>query len=369
MTDLAEICRTAAGPYLTRFADRMLPSHQRTLWAITACRTPALGGQLYECECGVNRPVYFSCRNRHCPKCQGGVAQAWLEKQRAFLLPTGYALATCTLPSELRNIARSEQRRVYSILIREAAHALLDVTAKRGFIGGEVPIMAVLHTWSRALIFHPHVHMLFSVGGLDLDKETWLKPSKRRYVLPSFALAKRFRERMERAFAREGLGETVPKQVWKKRWVAHVKKVGSGEKALLYLSRYVYRTAISDDRIETFDGSLVGFRWTDSQSGKTRHERLKVEEFLRRFLQHVLPRGFVRVRYYGLWAPRRRKDLAFARELLIRHATACGSTPPQVCKDPIDRSPPRSELRCPACGRVYRDPPTRIPRTRGPPWR
>lgn len=367
MTNLAEICRTAAGPYLARFGDRVLPSHQRAMRAITDCRTSALGGQLYQCECGVNRPVYHSCRNRHCPKCQGGVAQGWLEKQRGFLLPTGYALATCTLPSELRNIARSEQRKVYSILMREAAHALLDVTAKKDFIGGEVPIMAVLHTWSRAMIFHPHVHMLFCVGGLDVRDRTWMKPAKRRYVLPSFALAKTFRERVKSAFVKAGLADQIPEGVWKRRWVAHVKKVGSGEKALLYLSRYVYRTAVSDERIESFDGHRVTFRWTDSRNGETRHDCLAVEEFLRRFLQHVLPRGFVRVRYYGLWAPRRRKDLAFARELLSRHAVACGSSALRGQATPTDHSRPFPDLRCPACGRVYRHPPTKIPRTRGPP--
>ena len=367
MTDLAEICRTAAGPYLARFGDRVLPSHRWAMRAITDCRTSALGGQLYQCECGVNRPVYHSCRNRHCPKCQGGVAQGWLEKQRELLLPTGYALATCTLPSELRNIARSEQRKVYSILMYEAAHALLDVTAKKDFIGGEVPIMAVLHTWSRAMIFHPHVHMLFSVGGLDVKGRTWMKPAKRRYVLPSFALAKRFRERTKASFSKAGLLDRVPERVWKRRWVAHVKKVGSGEKALLYLSRYVYRTAISDERIESFDGHHVGFRWTDSRSGEIRHECLAVEEFLRRFLQHVLPRGFVRVRYYGLWALRRRKHLALAGALLCQHAAACRSSSLQVKNAGVDHSRQIPSLRCPACGRVYQKPPMKIPRTRGPP--
>jgi len=367
VTDLAEICRTAAGSYLARFGDRVLPSHRRAMRAITDCRTPALGGQLYECECGVNRPVYHSCRNRHCPKCQGGVAHQWLEKQRGLLLPTGYALATCTLPSELRNIARSEQRKVYSILMQEAAHALLDVTSKKALIGGEVPIMAVLHTWSRAMVFHPHVHMLFSVGGLDVKQRTWMKPARRGYVLPSFALAKRFRERVKAAFAKAGLLDRVPERVWKKRWVAHVKKVGSGEKALLYLSRYVYRTAISDERIESFDGYYVGFRWTDSRNGKTRHESLAVEEFLRRFLQHVLPLRFVRVRYYGLWAPNRRKDLALAHRLLTRHTTACGFSLTRIQDAPANHSRPPPEFRCPACGRVYQKPPRNIPRTRGPP--
>lgn len=194
-----------------------------------------------------------------------------------------------------------------------------------------------------------------------------MKPAKRRYVLPSFALAKRFRERMKTAFAKAGLADQIPEGVWKRRWVAHVKRVGSGEKALLYLSRYVYRTAISDARIESFDGHHVTFRWTDSRSGETRHECLAVEEFLRRFLQHVLTRGFVRVRYYGLWAPRRRKDLALAGDLLNRHATACGSSILQVQATPPDHSGPIPDLRCPACGRVYRSPPMKIPRTRGPP--
>ena len=365
MVELAEIFRDAGAGYLQRFGDRMLPSHKRVLSNIVACRTSALGGEMYFCpRCELERSVYHSCRDRHCPKCQGQEAERWLEKQRKLLLPCEYGFATCTLPAELRKIARSNQRIVYSILLRSAALALLEVASDRHFVGGLTGVMAVLHTWTRAMIYHPHVHMLFPIGGLGEESMSWVKPRHPRYILPDYALAKVFRENVERAFRDAGLYEKVLREVWaSKRWVAHIKRVGSGEKALLYLSRYVFRIAISNERILGYDGHRVTFKAKD-QEGNIAPVTLGVEEFIRRFLQHVLPKGFVKVRYFGLWASACRAKLAIARRILDDHHTAIGKKPPRTTPP---GSVPRPAPRCPKCGCEYDRSPVTIPRSREPP--
>ena len=364
MPELAEIFRDAGSAYVRRFGDRLLPSHKRVLRDVVACRTPALGGQMYFCHrCDIEHSVYFSCRNRHCPKCQAGDAERWLERQRGILLPCEYGFATCTLPAELREIARSHQRVVYSILMLCAAQALLEMVGDRRFVGGLTGIMAVLHTWTRAMIEHPHVHMLFPVGGLGENGDSWVKPRKRAYILPGYGLAKVFRERVEVAFRKAGLYDLVPRKVWRKRWVAHVKRVGSGEQALLYLSRYVFRIAITNRRILSYDGHRVTFLAKD-RSGNPSPVTLQVEEFIRRFLQHVLPRNFVKVRYFGLWASACRAKLTAAKQILEDHNAAVGRRPPgRQSSEPA----PRPRPRCPNCGAPYENPPERIPRARAPP--
>ncbi len=367
MPELADVVRSAGQAYLARFGDRLLPSHRRVLRDLADCRTAVLGGRLFSCDCGASHPVYHSCRNRHCPKCQGGDAERWLERQRELLLPTGYGLATCTLPAELRAVARSHQRVVYAIILQEAARALLDVVANPAYVGGLGAVMAVLHTWTRALLFHPHVHLLFPAGALAPGGASWRKPRKRSFIAPGHALGKRFRERVEVAFKKAGLHHLVPAAVWRKRWVANVKQVGAGEQALLYLSRYVFRVAISNDRIERLDGSGVTYRWTDSATGATRRTTLAAVDFLARFLQHVLPRGFKKVRYFGLWAPAHRAELAVARAILGHHpANAATAARPE--HEPND-APGSSAVTwvCRACGCVSSNPPREIPRSREPP--
>jgi len=365
VTELADVFRDAGPAYVQRFGDRLLPSHRRVLRDIVDCRTPVLGGCMYLCQhCGHPHAVYHSCRNRHCPKCQGDRAEAWLTRQRDLLLPCEYALATCTLPAGLREVARSHQRTVYSILMAEAAHALLELAENRLLIGGLTGVMAVLHTWTRALIFHPHVHMLFPVGGLA-NGDAWIKPRKRTYILPGYGLARRFRERVEIAFRKTGLYHLVPRRVWRQRWVANVKRVGTGETALLYLSRYVFRVAISNRRILAFDGHRVTFS-ARNRDGTTALHTLDAHELVRRFLLHVLPRGFVKVRYYGLWALTNREKLAVARGILEHHLGAIGKPPRPRPVDVPDATFIRP-FRCPHCGTPYRDPPREIPRSRAPP--
>jgi hypothetical protein len=363
MTELAQIVRDAGPAYTQRFGDHLLPSHRRVLRDLAWCRTPALGGQLYCCpRCSHEHVVYHSCRNRHCPKCQGADAEKWLDKQRKLLLPCDYGLATCTVPAGLREVARSHQLTVYSILMKSAAHALLQVSAQGRFIGGKTGVMAVLHTWTRAMVYHPHVHMLFPVGGLGDDGACWIRPRSPRYILPSYALAKVFRERVERAFRAAGLYDLVPRQVWRRRWVAHVKPVGGGERALLYLSRYVFRIALTNRRTVAYDGRHVTFL-AKNQRGHEGPVTLDVEEFIRRFLQHVLPLHFVKVRYYGLWAPACRARLEAARLILEHHREAIGRTPRPARTVDIAPAWPR----CPRCGASYLHPATPIPQSRPPP--
>jgi hypothetical protein len=359
VVELADIFRDAGPAYLQRFGDRMLPSHRRVLHDIVSCRTAALGGQLYLCPgCGDEQSVYFSCRDRHCPKCQGHEAEKWLEKQRKLLLPCSYGFATFTVPAGLREVARSHQLIVYPILIRAAAKAILEVAGDRRFVGGLTGVMAVLHTCTRTMIFHPHVHIVFPVGGLGEDGDSWVKPRTRNYILPSYAVSKIFREGVEREFRREGLYDLVPKGVWCRPWRTKMKLVGTGEKVLLYLSRYLFRVAISNQRILAYDGARVTFK------AKQETVTLGVEEFIRRFLQHVLPKGFVKVRYYGLWASACRPKLEKARRILNDHHAAIGKRPPRTA---TAESVPRPVPRCPRCGCEYDRSPVTIPRSREPP--
>ncbi len=364
MVELADIFRDAGPAYLQRFGDRMLPSHKRVLRNIVACRTPALGGQLYLCpRCGDEDGVYHSCRDRHCPKCQGNKAEKWLEKQRKLLLPCSYGFATCSLPAGLREVARSHQRTVYPILMRAAARAVLKLSGDRRFVGGLTGVMAVLHTWTWLLTYHLHVHMVFPVGGLGEDGSSWIKPRKRNYILPSFGVSKIFREEVERAFRKAGLYELVPKRAWCQPWRTKMMHVGTGEKVLLYLSRYVFRVAISNERILAFDDGRVTFRGKDLRGRKT-PVTLGAGEFIRRFLQHVLPKGFVKVRYFGLWASACREKLETARRILNDHHAAIGKKPPRT---PSPETVPRPTPRCPKCGCPYDRLPVTIPRSREPP--
>lgn len=359
MVELADIFRDAGPAYLQRFGDRMLPSHKRVLRNIIACRTPALGGEMYFClRCVLEHSVYHSCRDRHCPKCQGHEAERWLEKQRKMLLPCNYGFATFTVPAGLREATRSHQLVTYPILIRAAARAVLEVAGDRRFVGGLTGVMAVLHTCTRTMIFHPHVHIVFPVGGLGKDGSSWIKPRKRRYILPSYAVSKIFREEVERGFRREGLYDLVSKKTWCRPWRTKMMLVGTGEKVLLYLSRYLFRVAISNERILAYDGARVTFK------AKAAQVTLDVEEFIRRFLQHVLPKGFVKVRYYGLWASACREKLGKARRILEDHHAAIGKKPPPTATaETVSRPTPR----CPKCGGAYENPPVAIPRARGPP--
>ena len=267
MPRLADIVRRVGHSYLACFGDRVLPSHRQAIRDIGDCRTPDMGGHVEECDaCDHRGYFYHSCRNRHCPTCQGDRVQRWINRHLRLLLPCPYYLITVTVPAQLRPVARSNQRTVYDILIRETARAVLDLCADPSWIGSRAAILAVLHTWSRALVFHPHVHLLVTAGGLALDGANWRKSTDPRFLLPGRVLQARLRTRIRAALRDAGLLPRVPSRVWS---VAQVKRLRCGEPALRYLARYLFRVAIADSSIEHADDHHVTFRYVQVRCHKT----------------------------------------------------------------------------------------------------
>lgn len=352
--ELADIFRQYGPAYRAHFADRLLPSHRRVMRAVEQCRTEALGGQVYACgQCDQVQYRYHSCRNRHCPKCQTLQGQHWLEKQRELLLPVPYFLLTFTLPAELRPLARQHQKLFYTTLFRASASATQQLARDPRFVGGQIGMVGVLHTWTRALNFHPHVHYLVPGGGLAADGLTWL-PARRNFFLPVKALSRLFRAHFQKALAKMTDAPVLPESVWAQDWVVHCKPVGSGQTALKYLAPYIFRVALSNRRLVKMDTArdLVTFRYTQAKTGQTKFCTLPAEQFIHRFLQHVLPRGFVKVRYYGLFGRRCGARLAALQEQL-RQAQPTPDLPteaaPGAATPLAARTLPRP-LQCPKCG-------------------
>jgi len=355
VVELAEIVRQAGEAYLRAFGARMLPSHTRALEDILACRTPALGGSLFACDedCGHLEFAYHSCGNRHCPQCHRDRTRLWLAGVLERLPPCPYYFVTFTLPAELRPLARSHQKLVYDLLMREAAAALQHLADDPRWVGGTLGILAVLHTWARDLSYHPHVHLLVTAGGLTPDDAAWRKPAHARFLVPGYALSKIFRGRLRDALARAELLDGLDPALFKKPWTVHLQHAGDGHHAAEYLSRYVHRVALTNERIESFDGERVTFRYVDSRSHETRHLTLPVQAFLARFLQHVLPKGFPKVRSYGLLAPRATARRERARELLALDpalALRGGDVP---TRQPAAAETAKRPRPCPACGRGH----------------
>ena len=321
MLELADIFRDAGPRYLEAHAARMLASHRRAMHDIIACRTSALGGSLYRCDdCAALDYAYHSCRNRHCPTCQEERAQQWLVRTRARLLPCDHYLLTFTLPQPLRAVARAHQMVVYAALLREAAATVQTLADDRTWVGGTPGILAVLHTWSRTMEYHPHAHLLVTAGGLSPDGAAWVTPAHPRFLMPGYARSAIFRATMRDAFGRAELPGAIDPAVWTRPWTVHVQQIGSGEHATRSLARYVYHVALTNHRLESFAHGRVTFRYPHARTHETTRVTLPVDTFVARFLQHVLPRGFTKVRSYGLLSPTGRTDLERARHLLTLHA-------------------------------------------------
>lgn len=321
------------------------------MWAIENCRTKSLGGQVYSCpSCGETHFTYHSCRNRHCPKCQHERTEEWLTVQRELLLPVPYFMLTFTLPEELRILVRQNQKLFYHLLFQASAEATQQLAHDPRFIGGQIGMVGVLHTWTRNLIFHPHVHYLVPSGGWKDGH--WL-PSHADFFLPVKALSKLFRAHFQSLLRKSPLFAKVPIQVWSKDWVVHSLPVGDGQAALKYLAPYIYRIAISNRRLIQFidmggmETSQVTFQYRASDTGQIKLCTLSAEQFLQRFLQHVLPKGFVKVRYFGFLAHNRRKVLA-ALQYLLAKEDALTTPDPQLESDSGTPASPR--FLCPACG-------------------
>jgi hypothetical protein len=348
MITLGEIFRRYGLQYRAHFGHHMSSDQHAAMRAIEACRTEALGGHVYSCPaCRTTRYSYHSCRNRHCPTCQQDASQTWLARQQDLLLPVPHFLVTFTLPSGLRAVAREHPRTIYSLLFRASAAALQQLAQDPRFLGGQIGMLGVLQTWTRDLHYHPHVHYLVPALALAPDEQTWIV-GRRSFLVHVRPLARLFRAKFRAALRQTGLYREVSSETWAQPWVVDCRGVGSGQAALKYLAPYIFRVALSNNRIERVTDDQVTFRYTEAATGRTKHCTLPVDTFIRRFLQHVLPKGFVKVRYYGLLRVSNRGVLAQARAVLAPPAaveTAPASAPP-----PLDEPATPTVLRCPACG-------------------
>ena len=344
MIPLAEVLRRHWPAYARKFRARLLPSHRRAVAALLSCRTPALGGQLFRCDCGREQYAYHSCNHRACPRCGHADATEWLQRQRRKLLPVPYHLVTFTVPAQLRQVIRSHQKILYPMLLRESARALQDVAREHKNLRAEIGLLAVLQTWTRDLRYHPHVHCVVPAGGLSENRLRWVRPKDPDYFLPQAALAARLRARLQHALqqAHPQLLIQIPRAAWSLAWVADVQKVGTGEPALKYLAAYVYRTAFSAERILRDDGQAITFTYREGQSGQTRAVTLAPEAFLHRFLQHVLPTGLQRVRHFGFLAAAAK--VRWQRILALLDIRLPALAPPAPLPPPL----------CPACQKPMR---------------
>ena len=340
MLEVAEIFRLHGPEYRARFGARMLPSHLRAMQDIETCRTASLGGQLYYCaHCDEQRYSYHSCKNRHCPKCQNEQANQWLQEQQSLLLPTQYFLVTFTLPEELRAIARSQQKTIYNLLFRASAQALQQLAQDPRFVGGNLGMVGVLHTWTRQLLYHPHVHYIVTGGGLS-DAGRWLS-SRKDFLVHVKPLSVIFRAKFRDELKKIQLFAQVQARAWQKDWIVHSEPVGSGALAFKYLAPYIFRVAISNNRLCKLENGNVTFSYKESASEQLKHCTVTAAEFIRRFLQHVLPHRFIKVRYYGLLSPAHRQLLQKARQLLS------ASTKPK--RADLKTTKPLALLSCPLC--------------------
>ena len=324
--EVADLVRAAGDAFIERSRKWITWKHVKVLLAIVRCRTAALGGHLDECtRCGHRAISYNSCRNRHCPKCQAGARDRWLEKRLRELLPTPYVHVVFTLPRHLAPLALQNKKVVYDLLFRTSAETLLEVARDPQHLGAEIGFFSVLHTWSQKLELHPHVHCVVPAGGLSADRTHWIKP-RNDFFLPVQVLSRIFRGKfvaaLKCAFANGQLsfhGDlrllAQPKTfaawlrpLFRKNWVVYAKPpFGSPEYVLRYLGRYTHRVAISNHRLLSFTDQKVTFRWRDSaHQNQQRRMTLALDEFLRRFLLHLLPDRFVRIRHFGFLANRRR---------------------------------------------------------------
>ena len=341
MLEVADIFRLHGPGYRAQFGKQLLPSHRRAMQDIETCRTAALGGQLYYCaQCAEQRYSYHSCKNRHCPKCQNEQANDWLAAQQRLLLPVTHFLVTFTLPAALRPLARSNQKTIYNLLFRASSQALLQLAQDPRFVGARLGLVGVLHTWTRQLLYHPHVHYIVTGGGLTADGR-W-RSARKDFLVPVKALSPIFRARFREELKKSELFAQVEQRVWQQDWVVHSEPVGSGAQAFQYLAPYIFRVALSNNRLQQLAQGNVTFSYKESATEQLRHCTVSAHEFIRRFLQHVLPPRFIKVRYYGLLSPAQRQLLQKARQLLA-------ATSSKLKSALLKSLQPLTLLTCPHC--------------------
>ena len=355
--EVADILRAAGSSFIERHGPHLALQHRKVMDAIVRCRTAALGGHRDQClRCGHQAISYNSCRNRHCPKCQGNARARWLAARSAELLPVPYFHVVFTLPHELSALVLGNKRLLYDLLFRASAATLLEVARNPRHLGADIGLLSVLHTWGQNLQHHPHVHCVVPGGGLALDGSGWVAASPR-FLLPVRILSRVFRGKfiagLKHMLSQNKLQfhgslrelqdpehfRRLLRQLYANPWIVYAKPpFGGAEHVLHYLSRYTLRVALSNHRLVDFTNDRVSFRWKDyAHGGKGKVMTVSSDEFLRRFLLHVLPKGLVRIRHFGLFANRRRvASLARCRALLSI------ARPPEL-------PPESSQLCCPLC--------------------
>src|ERR1700724_3346973 len=365
--EVADILRAQGDRFLDRYRRSFDFQQLKAFRAIQRCRTAALGGHIDACpQCGHQAISYNSCRNRHCPKCQTQAREHWLAARERELLATSYFHVVFTLPHELNVLALDNPRVFYDLLFTASAQTLLEVAADPRHLGAEIGAISILHTWGQNLLLHPHVHCVVPAGGISPDHTCWIRP-RYPFFLPVKVLGRVFRGKfcagLKRLYRRKQLRCAGPasvlaepkqfhqllRRLHRRDWVVYAKPAfGGPKKVLRYLGRYTHRIAISNHRLLAFDGQRVTFRWKDyAHGGKQRKMTLDATEFLRRFTQHILPRGFVRIRKYGFLTNNRRSTLL----TLARHLLATTPRPHEACPTGTAKS---STWQCPHCNAEMR---------------
>jgi len=363
--EVADIIRQHGNSFIAKNRSWLTWLHLRVLYAIEFCRTATLGGHLDRCSrCSYEAISYNSCRNRHCPKCQTNARDKWLAERSKELLPVSYVHVVFTLPHELSWLALQNKKVVYDLLFRTTAATLLEVAADPKHLGAEIGFLSVLHTWGQNLQHHPHIHCVIPSGGLSLDHQRWIHP-RYAFFLPVKVLSRVFRGKfvagLKRAFrhgkltfpgslqplAREKAFHAFLRPLFRQDWVVYAKRpFGGPEYVLHYLARYTHRVAISNHRLVSVADGKVTFRWKDyAHSSKQRKMTVTAEEFLRRFMLHVLPRRFVRIRFSGFLANRCRKHLLPLCQQLLE-----GGLPQRAEAPGSSEAKPAPAWLCPHCG-------------------
>jgi hypothetical protein len=361
--EVADIFRGFGAAWRSANAGHVSLGQLKVMSAIENCRTAALGGHVTRCEdCAYTTIAYNSCRNRHCPKCQGAAARQWLAEREAELLPVPYFHAVFTLPARIADIAYQNKAVIYDLLFKASSEAVLTIAADPKHMGATIGITAVLHTWGSTMTHHPHVHMIVPGGGISHDGQRWIACRRPRFILPVRVLSELFRGLMlQKLIATHAAGKlqffgqhahlansraftAFLGPLWRKKWFVYTKDPFGGPKAVLaYLSRYTHRVAISNGRLIAADETAVTFKYKDYRiegPGRYKLMTLATHEFIRRFLIHVLPTGFHRIRHYGLFAnSSRTENIMRARDLL-----ACAAL---ASEDPLPN--PQTD-KCPCCG-------------------
>ncbi len=360
LLEVADVIRSHGEAFLQKYGRHLTATQKKALRDLALCRTAALGGHVERClDCGHERPAYNSCRNRHCPKCQALSRARWLERESAYLLPVEYHHVVFTLPAELAELATTNAAALYNLLMQSAAETLREVAANPKRLGAQIGVLMVLHTWGQNLHHHPHVHCVVTGGGLSCNARGEVDATPRwvscrpGFFLPVRVLSRVYRGKFLaglRALAAQGkvrLPDVGPLHA--KDWVVYAKPpIGGPEQVLKYLARYTHRVAISNHRLVKLADGRVTFRYHDyTDARKEKLLTLSAEEFLRRFVQHVLPKGFMKIRHYGLLASRQREArLRQARKLLLpKLALQAGAS---------NDIKPAEPARCPQCGSVRR---------------